>query len=216
MSAEPTLVTQRHFDYISARTTPEDRFLAELRGAAQAAGFPSIWINPIQGAFLGVLLRAAKARVVVEVGTLAGYSAVWMARALPPGGMLHTIEIDPARADFAARWIAQSDAADRVTVHCGAGDAVLPTLAANSADAAFLDADKKGYPRYLEQCLRIVRRGGLILADNAFAFGQLFDEHPTDPEAPAVKAFNDLIARDARLQSIIAPFGDGLWVAVKR
>ncbi len=93
---------------------------------------------------------------------------------------------------------------------------VLPGFAADSADAAFLDADKASYPRYLGECLRIVRRGGLIMADNAFAFGQLLDAHPTDREVPAVRAFNEIMAREARLHSVIVPIGDGLWVGVKR
>ncbi len=89
------------------------------------------------------------------------------------------------------------------------------TFENDSADAAFLDADKSSYPLYLRECLRIVRRGGLIMADNAFAFGQLFDEHPTDREVPAMREFNDYIAAEPRLHSIIVPIGDGLWVGVK-
>ncbi|HZM00237.1 MAG TPA: class I SAM-dependent methyltransferase, partial [Planctomycetota bacterium] len=162
-----------------------------------------------------ILLRAIGARTVVEVGTLAGYSAIAMARALPAGGQVHTIELDPRHADFAERWVARSDVAGQVSVHRGAGLEVLPRFAADSADAAFLDADKGNYPGYLRESLRIVRRGGLVLVDNAFAFGQLFDEQPTDREVGAVRAFNELMAQESRLQSVIVPIGDGLWVGVK-
>jgi caffeoyl-CoA O-methyltransferase len=149
------------------------------------------------------------------VGTLAGYSAVAMARALPPTGRVHTIEVDPARADFARRWIATSDVAGRIVVHCGDGKDFLPTFPAEAADAAFLDADKTGYKLYLRECMRILRPGGLVLVDNAFAFGQLFDAEPVDPEVPAVREFNDHIAGFPGLRSIIVPLGDGMWVGVK-
>ena len=216
MSAESTAVTARHFEYLAQRTTREDEFLGRLKAAAVAAGIPAIWISPEQAALMQILLKLCKAREVVEVGTLAGYSAIAMARALPVGGRVRTIEIDNAHADFAERWMADSDVADRIELHRGPGAEVLPTFAADSADAAFLDADKIGYTGYLDECLRIVRPGGLIMADNAFAFGQLFDDHPTDPEAPAVKAFNERMAAEKRLQSIIVPLGDGCWVSVKR
>jgi caffeoyl-CoA O-methyltransferase len=216
MSAEATLVTARHFDYLAQRTAPEGEFLAQLKDAARAAGIPAIWISPAQASLMQILLRLQGARTVVEVGTLAGYSAIAMARALPPDGHLHTIELDGKHADFAEAWIARSDAAGRISVHRGAGLDVLPRLAADSADAAFLDADKGNYPGYLAHALRIVRPGGLVMVDNAFAFGQLFDEHPADREVGAVRAFNELMAAERRLQSIIVPVGDGLWVGVRR
>ena len=97
----------------------------------------------------------------------------------------------------------------------GAGMDVLPRLPDDSADAAFLDADKGSYPQYLAESLRIVRPGGLILVDNAFAFGQLFDADPTDAEVPAVKAFNEIMASEPRVEAVIVPIGDGLWVGTK-
>jgi len=215
MSEQATLITARHVEYLSARTTREDVFLKDLKQAALDANIPAIWISPAQAAFMQILLKLCRAKEVVEVGTLAGYSAIAMARALPAGGRVRTIEIEPAFADFSEAWIGRSDVADRIQVLRGDACAVLPSLDSDSADAAFLDADKTGYGDYLEHSLRIVRRGGLIMVDNAFAFGQLFDDHPTDPEAPAVKAFNERMAAEKRLQSIIAPFGDGCWVGVR-
>ena len=117
---------------------------------------------------------------------------------------------------FARAWAAKSDVAEKVEVIQGAGAEVLATFAANSADAAFLDADKGGYPVYLEHCLRIVRAGGLVMVDNAFAFGELFADNPQDRETQADRAFNEIIANERRLQSVIVPMGDGLWVGVRR
>jgi predicted O-methyltransferase YrrM len=138
-----------------------------------------------------------------------------MARALPTEGRVRTIEFNPKHADFAESRFKRSDVAGRIELFRGAGMDVLPRFATDSADAAFLDADKASYGAYLKECLRIVRLGGLILVDNAFAFGQLFDEKPTDREAPAVREFNEIMAREKRLASVIVPLGDGLWVGVK-
>ena len=214
MSSTSSPVSEEHFAYIAERTRGDDDFLLQLKRDALDHGLPPIWISPEQASFMQILLRLSRARQVIEVGTLGGYSAIVMARALEPTGNVLTIELEARYADFAERWIALSDVAGRVDVVRGAGAAVLPQLEAASADAAFLDADKSGYPVYLEQCLRIVRPGGLIMADNAFAFGQLFDERPSDREVGAVRRFNDIMARTERLHSIIVPIGDGLWVGV--
>jgi len=216
MSETSSLVTADHFRYVAERTVREDAFLADLKRAAVAEGIPAIWIAPEQASFMQILLRLARAREVVEVGTLAGYSAIAMARALTKDGRVRTIELEKKHADFAERWVAKSDVAGRVEVHRGAGMEVLPGFAADSADAAFLDADKGSYPKYLTECLRIVRRGGLIMVDNAFAFGELFNEAPGDREVGAMRAFNDHMAKVESLQSVIVPLGDGLWVGVRR
>ena len=216
MSQESTAVTEQHFAYLRERTRGDDELLVALKEAAKAAGLPEIAIAPEQASLIQVLLRASGAREVVEVGTLGGYSAIWMARALPEGGRVRTIEVSERHARFAREWIARSDVAGRIEVHVGRGVDVLPRFAAGSADAAFLDADKVSYPDYLRECLRIVRRGGLILVDNAFAFGQLLEEGAEDGDVEAVRAFNDLMARSEELQGVIVPLGDGMWVAVRR
>jgi predicted O-methyltransferase YrrM len=215
MSETSTVVGEEHFHYIAERTPGEDDFLRALKREAAAANIPAIWIAPEQASFMQILLKLARAHDVVEVGTLAGYSAIMMARALPPSGQVRTIEIEPVHADFAERWIAQSDVAGKITVLRGPGADVLAGFERDSADAIFLDADKANYPRYLSEGLRIVRRGGLLMADNALAFGELFSDAPR-PDVTAVRQFNDLMARTEALHSIIVPLGDGLWVGVKR
>lgn len=216
MSSSSTAVTQAHFDYIRAHTDPEDPFLAELKRAALEAGLPPIWIAEEEARLLQVLLRAAGAREVLEVGTLAGYSAIVMARALPAGGRVRTIELSPKNAAFAREWIARSDVATCVEVLEGRGAEHLARIADRSIDAIFIDADKAGYAQYLEEALRIVRPRGLVLVDNAFAFGQILDAAPTDSDVPHVREFNELMARCTRLERVIVPVGDGLWVGVVR
>jgi caffeoyl-CoA O-methyltransferase len=214
VSATSSPVTPEHFDYLAARTQGDDAFLEELKREALAAGIPPIWISPEQASLMQVLLKLCRAREVVEVGTLVGYSAIVAARALPGDGRVRTIELSDVHADFAEAWIARSDVAGRVDVHRGRGMDVLPNFTSESADACFLDADKSSYPAYLDECLRILRPGGMVLVDNAFAFGQLFDEHPSDSSVAAVRAFNDLAAAEERLDGVIVPIGDGLWVGV--
>ena len=135
MSEISTAVTAAHFKYLAERTIQDDDFLCRLKATARAAGIPPIWISPEEGSFLQLLLKAAKAKRVIEVGTLAGYSAIWMARALPADGQVRTIEASARHADFAERWIAKSDVAERIKVYLGTGEAILPTFDADSADA---------------------------------------------------------------------------------
>ncbi len=214
MSEQSTVVDERHFRYIADRTTAEDPFLADLKEAARSEGLPSIWIAPEQIAFLQILLRAAGARRVIEVGTLAGVSAIGMARALPPGSKVETIELDPKHADFAERWIGRSNVSDRITLHRGTGADVLARLTTGAYDAAFIDADKPNYPVYLRESLRLVRSGGLVMVDNALAFGRLFADD-ADESVKAVRTFNDLMAATPELQSVIVPIGDGMWVGIR-
>jgi predicted O-methyltransferase YrrM len=213
MSEISTAVTADHFRYLAERTTREDDFLLRLKAQARTSGIPPIWISPEEGSFLQLLLKAVKAKRVIEIGTLAGYSAIWMARALPADGQVRTIETSARHADFAEQWIAKSDVAQRIKVYRGRGEDILPEFDADSADAAFIDADKEGYPLFLRESLRIVRRGGLIMADNAFGFGRILDR--TDSASAPMRAFNDLMVNERTLQSIIVPFGDGVWFGLK-
>lgn len=214
MSTQSTPVDAALHAYVEAHTRGDDAFLLELRAAARAAGLPDISVGAAQASAMQILLALCGARRVVEVGTLGGYSAIQMARALPDDGELVTIELEPKHAAFARQWIGRSDVAARVRVVEGAGRDVLPTLPEGWADACFLDADKAGYAEYLCECLRIVRPGGLVMADNAFAFGELLNAHAADGGVAAIRAFNELVPRIRNLHAVIAPFGDGLWIGV--
>ena len=216
MSADSTTLGTEHFRYLADRTAGDDQFLKDLKVSAAAEGIPSIWISPEQASFMQVLLKLSGAREVVEVGTLAGYSAITMARALPQGGRVRTIELEEKHAAFTERQVAMSDVAGKVVVHRGRGADVLPHFEDDSADAIFIDADKAGYQTYLREGLRIVRTGGMILVDNALAFGEILNMQSTDASVLAVRAFNDVMAGEPRLHGVIVPIGDGLWVSVKK
>lgn len=213
MSATDTVVDAALFEYVTERAGGDDLFLLDLKEAAEDAGLPPIWISRAQAAFMQVLLGIAGSRDVLEVGTLAGYAAIKMARALPEGGRVRTVEVNPDHAAFARDWIGRSDVAGRVEVIEGAGADVLPGIAAGSMDAVFLDADRQTYPVYLEEVWRILRPGGILMVDNAFAHGEVVVPVPEDPTAAPMRSFNDLLAGDERFSGIIVPIGDGLWVA---
>lgn len=171
MPDNPCRVTQRHYDYVAQRTRGDDDFLKALKAEAEKAGIPKIWISPAQASLMQILLKLRGANRVIEVGTLAGYSAIQMARALPADGVVTTIELEPKHADFAEAWIAKSDVKGKVRVLRGKGADVLKGLPDRSADACFLDADKENYPVYLEHAARICGKGGLVMADKPLRSG---------------------------------------------
>lgn len=204
--------------YIGRLFAPEDDVLRELREESRRHGLPQISIAPEVGKLLQVLLTAVGARRVLEIGTLAGYSTIWMARALPPGGRVVTLEIDANRAALAREFSRRAGLGDAVEVRVGiAGDA-LSRLAEEGEpfDACFIDADKESYPLYLRWARELVRPGGLILADNAFWRGAVLQEPPPDDDTLAIQDFNRHLARSPELCSTIIPIGDGLAVAVIR
>ncbi|MEP7219197.1 MAG: O-methyltransferase [Bacteroidota bacterium] len=164
-------------DYMVELFPVEDPLLRELRDDAIAAEIPEIQISPEQGAFMQVFLRATGARKVVEVGTLGGYSAIIMGRAMPEDGHVVTIERDPLRAEFARDQIRKAGLEKKITVMTGSGIDVLERELAGTGpyDFAFLDADKPGYVRYLELVYPLMRKGGVIAGDNALAWGNIAD-----------------------------------------
>lgn len=203
--------------YIADLFAREDEILAGLRADIAESGLPAIYISATEGRLLQVLLRAVQARRVVEIGTLAGYSAIWIGRALPANGRLVTIERESARADVARRYIERAGLRDRVEVRVGSASETLSDLSREGPfDAVFIDADKEGYPEYLEWCAENVRSGGLVIADNAFLNGRVLQADSPDPEVQAMRQFNRRIATDPRFLSIVVPLRDGVAVAAVR
>jgi caffeoyl-CoA O-methyltransferase len=197
-------------DYVHRVHTPNDAGLA--RAFAVPDGIPAIQVGPSEGKLLGLLMRLVHATKVVEVGTLVGYSAIHMARALAPGGHLWSIEFEPRHAEIARANLAAAGLADRVTVLVGAGRDVLPALEVHAPlDAVFIDADKVNYDHYGRWAIDHLRPGGLVLGDNAYLFGELLDD--TD-RGRAMRGFHELVA--ARCDSVCAPTPEGLVIGIKR
>jgi caffeoyl-CoA O-methyltransferase len=198
--------------YVNRIHAGHDAALARAFAAAETDGLPGIQVGESEGRLLELLLRLVGARRVVELGTLAGYSAIRMARALPKEGVLWTVEADPLHAEVARRNLAAADLAATVTVVVGAGVDVLPTLERHGPFCAvFIDADKKSYAHYGAWAARHIRPGGLLLADNAYLFGQLLDDSET---AAAMRRFHE--EARARFDTVCAPTPDGLLVGIRR
>jgi predicted O-methyltransferase YrrM len=218
MSTHSTFLTEQINDYLVERFSAEDDFLRELLRDAEARKIPAISIAPEQTAFLQVLLRANNARRVLEIGSLAGYSAITMARALPPDGSLTALEIDPDFADFIRSKAAAAGLDTIVNVITGPGlESIAAFPAGTQFDVVFIDADKPNYANYLDAVFPLVRVGGLIIGDNALAWGEI--ANPTTGFEPhnvhALQSFNDRMSTHPKLQSTLVPLGDGMVIGIK-
>nr|HEX4318064.1 O-methyltransferase [Kofleriaceae bacterium] len=202
--------TQPVLDYVARVHVGSDAGLA--RAFAVPDGMPAIMVGPSEGKLVHLLARLAGAKKIVEVGTLAGYSAIHLARALPDDGHLWSIEYEPRHAEVARANIAAAGLAARVTVVVGAGRDVLPTLAKHGPfDVVFIDADKQSYDVYGEWAVANLRRGGIVLGDNAYLFGELVDD---SDRARAMRRFHETVA--AACDSTCIPTPDGLVLGIKR
>ncbi len=199
--------------YLSQRYWPEDDLLREVRADTAERG-PSIQVSAEAGRLLALFVRLTGATRVLEVGTLFGYSGIWMGRELPADGRLDTIEISPLHADAAEHWFARAGLGDRVVVHRGAGVDVLATLP-GPYDLAFIDADKQPYPEYARLALDRLRPDGLLIADNAIRGGRIVDAG-VSPDVDGIRAMHDMLASNADLIATTLPVGDGMAIAVKK
>jgi len=193
----------RYFGNLLLR--PDPPLDAALRDSEEA-GLPAIQVTPQQGKFLHLLARAMAAQSILEIGTLGGYSTIWLARALPPGGRLITLETDSKCAEVARKNLARAGVSDRVELILGPALDTLPRLAAEKRgpfDFIFIDADKVGYPDYLTWSLRLARVGTLIIADNVVREGAIIDEDSGDENVQAVRRFNDRLAAERRLNATV-------------
>src|SRR5690348_7457418 len=209
-------MSDRTGDYIAGLFAREDELLASLREEADRTGLPPIAVSADEGRLLQVLLTTIRARRVLEVGTLGGYSAIWMARALPDDGELLTIEIEPKHAEFARRYFERAGLADRIDIRIGRALDILPSLDGEQFDAVFIDADKEPMPNYFEWALRLLRPGGLVIADNTLWGGKVYDDAEQDEKTTAVREFNRRLANDPRLVSILVPIHDGVAIGLVR
>lgn len=199
-------------EHLARLHAPHDAALERAFRANETHGIPAIQVGAHEGALLGWLARGVGARRIVEIGTLAGYSAIHLARALAPDGRLYSLEIDPRHAAVAQTNLAAAGLGERVEVVLGDALASLDALSSRGPfDVVFVDADKGRYDRYAEWAVAQLRPGGLLIGDNVFYFGRLLDDHP---DAAAMRRFHEIAA--VHLDVAVLPTPDGLLVGRKR
>lgn len=199
-----------------------DAVLDAVVAASAAAGLPAIHVTPSQGRVLSILAQAIGARSILEIGTLGGYSTIWLARALPADGRVVTLEADPKHAEVARANFETAGVADRIDLRLGPAIGSLPRLAAEGRgpfDLVFIDADKPSYADYLDWAIRLARPGALVIADNVVRNGAVVDAASTDANVQGVRRFNAKLAADGRtsatiLQTVGEKGYDGFAIAV--
>jgi caffeoyl-CoA O-methyltransferase len=210
--------------WVESRFNPADAALADVNRRARDARIPMIQVGAMDGLHLEVLARAAGARKAVEIGTLAGYSGICIARGLAPEGRLWTFEFEPLHAEVARESFRRAGFADRVEVQVGPALELLPSIEGHGPfDLVFIDADKTSYPGYLDWAERNLRIGGMVIGDNTLAWGMIADESFDSPEdraaVEALREFNRRLAltpeQGGRFRSTLLPTGEGLTVGVK-
>ncbi|HEY8135426.1 MAG TPA: O-methyltransferase [Candidatus Limnocylindrales bacterium] len=209
-------------DYIVDTFDLDDDVLRAAVEASVAAGMPQIQVSAALGRFLNLQARAIGAHRILEVGTLAGYSSIWLARALPADGRLVTLELSPKHADVARGNLARAGLDAVAEVRVGPATDSLAALVADKVEAfdmVFIDADKEGYPDYLEWSLRLSRPGTLIVADNVVRGGAIIEPDHADSRVRGIRRFNEMLARDHRvnatiMQTVGAKGYDGIAFAV--
>jgi predicted O-methyltransferase YrrM len=208
--------------YVADLLVPADPALEGALEAIAAAGLPPMSVSPVEGRLLLLLARIQGARRILEIGTLGGYSTIWLARALPPDGRLVTLEVEPAHAAVARANVARAGLADLVEVRLGPALETLPQLADENRgpfDLAFIDADKEHNPEYFAWALELSRPGGLIVVDNVVRGGAVVDPASPDPSVQGVRRLYELIAADARvsataIQTVGSKGYDGFAIAL--
>jgi predicted O-methyltransferase YrrM len=207
-------------DYLVDRLLPDDPVLTAALADADAAGLPAINVTPPQGRFLNLLARVLGAKRILEVGTLGGFSPIWLARALPADGRLVSLEINPETAEVARGNLARAGLADVAEVQVGRAIDLLPGLAGEAAyDLVFIDADKPSNPDYLQWALKLTRPGSVIVVDNVVRGGAVADAGSDDPMVLGTRRMMDLVAAEPRLdatalQTVGAKGYDGFLVAL--
>jgi caffeoyl-CoA O-methyltransferase len=218
VSPKSFLLDDRMHSYLLAHSAPVDEVAAQLiKETAELGEISRMQIAPEQGALMGLLATALGAREIVEVGTFTGYSALCLARALPADGRLLCLDISEKWTSIGQRAWAAAGVDDRIELRIGpALDSLRALPETERFDLAFIDADKPSYAAYYAELLPRVRRNGLILVDNVLWSGAVADPERDDTDTNAIRAFNDLVAADERVESTILTVADGLTVIRKR
>lgn len=206
-------------DYILQHIEPEPDYLYRLWRATNIHMLHGRMASGhLQGRLLKMLVRMIRPKNILEVGTFSGYSAICMAEGLEEDGMVYTFEINDEQEDFTRPWIEGSAYADKIQLHIGDALQLIPQMDLKDIDLAFVDADKRHYVEFYEMLLPRVRKGGIIIADNTLWYGHVVEEHTreSDLQTLGIKAFNDLLANDDRVEKVIVPVRDGLTIIRKK
>lgn len=198
--------------YLGGLVPDRDPLLARLEAEAESEGIPIV--GPQVGTLLWLLATLRGASRAVDLGTAVGYSAIWIARGLQPGGHLDTVEAREALAGRARRNLGEAGLEDAVAVHVGRAQDVLPTLG-DDVDLVFNDVDKEGYPEVLPLAKRVLRPGGLLVTDNVLWSGRVADPDDTSRATEAIRRYNRLLAQDGEMATVVLPLRDGVSLSLK-
>lgn len=220
MSNRTLSVNDRLYDYLTAHSLRESDVLKRLRAETARLPMARMQIAPEQGQFMALLVRLLGARKTLEVGVFTGYSSLCVAQALPPGGKHVACDVSEEWTSIGRRYWQEAGVAEKIDLRLAPALATLDALLAEgqegSFDFAFIDADKLSYDAYYERALRLVRPGGLIAIDNVLWGGSVADPSDQDEDTRAIRALNDKIHQDDRVEMSLLPLGDGLTLAMKR
>lgn len=201
------------YQYILNTFVEEDDILRSIVKETEKLKLPLIQVSPENGLFLQMLIKMIGAKRVLEIGTLTGYSAVWMARGLPKRGKLITLEVNKDHAKAAKHNFKKAKLSNKIKLILGDALKSLDKLSKKKFDFAFIDAEKVNYPSYLERVLGMMNKGGIIAADNTLRDGEVVSKNP-DESVKGVLRFNEMMAKDPRLLSLLVPISDGLTVGL--
>ena len=220
MSARPTALTNALHDYLLAHGVRETPAMCRLRDETARHEMGRMQISPEQGALMALLVELIGAKRALEIGVFTGYSALAVADAMGADGRLTALDINADYTEIARRFWAEAGLAERIELRLGDARESLAALRADGLDGAydfaFIDADKSGYDTYYEQCLALVRPGGLILLDNTFYMGRIAEPDRWQESGAVVDALNKKIKGDERVSMVMLPIGDGLTICRKR
>lgn len=191
-------------NYVSSLLAPHDQVFKDALAASAKSGLPDIQVSPTQGKLLHVLARMVNARNILEIGTLGGYSTIWMARALPAGGRVLTLEFNPKHVEVARANFSRAALGDAIEVRHGSALELLPKIAAEGRgpfDLIFIDANKSTMAEYFDWALKLSRPGSVIVSDNVVRDGAVIDATSTDPDIQGVRRFNERVASEPRVSA---------------
>ncbi|MEO0490418.1 MAG: class I SAM-dependent methyltransferase [Cyanobacteria bacterium J06659_2] len=220
MSPKMGKLSSHLYDYLLSVSLRESEILAQLRQDTAQHPASIMQIAPDQGQFMALLIQLMGAKKILEIGTFTGYSALWMALALPADGTLITCDIQEKAREIAPPYWQAAGVADKIDLRIAPAldtlDKLLTTGHTGTFDFAFIDADKTNYSHYYEKCLELLRPGGLIAIDNVIWGGAVADPEKTDPDTVALRSLNQTLHHDQRVELSMLPIADGLTLALKR